>query len=216
MRIKSIILSLIISLSLFGNALGQICGVSEYPYGFGGINYPRMHGNHFKDIVEDLPFVSEHESRHRYSQFWISTDVLNVRSGPGLEYEVTSETYYGNLVFAFAKRGDWVAIGKGLTYGNVKIKPQWVNIKYLSAHRIENQVDASILKKKCSFNRNSEIDGKELLHDRQNNIYNACNAVRNYLMHQKLLSKDHNYYEEYAAWRNSKKFPENYNSLPCA
>lgn len=212
---KSILAAVLLSLALSESALGQICGVSEYPYSFAGSNYPRMNGHEFKAISVKLPFVAETERRPRYSQFWINTDVLNVRAGPGFEYEITSETYYGNLVFAYAKTGDWVAIGKGFSYDDIKIKPKWVHINYLSPKRIEAQVDVETLKNKCGFRQYGESNIDRRLHDSRNNLYNACGSVINYLIQQKFLSKSHNYYDEYFHWRSVQKNPENYEVLPC-
>ena len=215
MRLKLIITSLLISLSLTDSAFGQICSVSEYPYGFASINYPRMHGSHFKDLTKDLPFVARNERKPRYSQSWINTDVLNVRTGPGPEYNIKSRTYFGNLVFAYAKTGDWVAIDRDYSYDGVNIEPKWVHIKYLSADRIRKQVGIDVLKKQCSFRQYGESSIEQQLYDAQNNIFNACGAVTNYLTQQKLLSKTHEYYDDYYNWRSSQGNPESYRSLPC-
>jgi len=174
-----------------------------------------MQGSHFKDISEDLPFVVRNERKPRYSQFWINTDVLNVRTGPGPEYNIKSKTYFGNLVFAYAKTGDWVAIDRGYSYDGVNIKPKWVHIKYLSADRIHKQVGIDVLKKQCSFRQYGESSIEQQLYDVQNNIFNACGAVTNYLAQQKLLSKTHEYYYDYYNWRSAQENPESYRSLPC-
>lgn len=206
---------MLLLLSFSESAFGQICGMSEYPYGFAGSNRPKMHGTDFKNISGDLPPIAETEHKRRYSQFWINTDVLNVRTGPGLEYEIISEEYYGNLVFAFAKTGDWVAIGLGITRDNYTINPKWVHIKYLSSKRIEKQVSTEVLRRKCSFRQYGESSSAMNLQDSQNNIFNACAAVTNYLILQNYLSKTHDYYDEYFNWRSLKKNPENYRNLPC-
>jgi len=147
-----------------------------------------MQGSHFKDISEDLPFVARNERKPRYSQFWINTDVLNVRTGPGREYKIKSKTFFGNLVFAYAK---------------------------LSADSIYKQVGIDVLKKQCSFRQYGESSIEQQLYDVQNNIFNACGAVTNYLNQQRFLSKTHEYYNDYYKWRSAQENPESYRSLPC-
>lgn len=208
-------MSALLFLTLSDNAYAQICSISEYPYGFAGSNRPRMHGDDFKAVPNDLPFIAKTEHRPRYSEFWINTDVLNIRTGPSLEHEIQSETYYGNLVFAYAKIGDWVAISTGLTYDDIEMKPKWVKIEYLSTKRIEEQVVTEVLKRKCSFRQLGESSAEHSLNDAQNNIFNACGAVVNYLTEQNYLSKIHPYYDEYYSWRRSQKNPENYRTLLC-
>ena len=117
-----------------------------------------MHGDELLAISDDLPFILKADQivakagqKSIYSYFWINADVLNIRSGPGLEHEIVSETYYGNRVSIFAKKGDWVAITKGVKYKNTDVKPTWVHLNYLSADRINQQVDTQVLRDKCSF-----------------------------------------------------------------
>ncbi len=207
------LLCIFVSLSMSGRAFGQICSISSYPYG--RLNDPRMQGSQFKDISEDLPFIAQNEGTPRYSQFWINTDVVNVRTGPSIEYDIKTKTYFGNLVFAYAKTGDWVAIQPGYSNDDVNIEPQWVHKKYLSSERIHEQVGIEILKKQCSFRQYGESNSEQQRHDVQNNILNACSAVTDYLIQQRLLSKTHKYYDEYFNWRSAQKTPETYRSLPC-
>ncbi len=204
MNAKVLVLSILVFLSMSGRAFGQLCSISSYPYGC--CNSPKMHGNEFKAMSVDLPFIDKQELKTRYSQFWINTDVLNVRIGPSLEYKIKSRTFYGNLVFAYAKIGDWVAIAPGLSNDDFKIEPKWVHIRYLSAKRIEEQVDTEVLKKQCSFRQYGESN---------TNISDSCSAVVKYLQHQKMLSRSHDYYDKYFRWRNSQDNPESYRNLPC-
>jgi len=203
-------------LLLSGEAFGQICSISHYPYGFVGKNRPRMHGDKFKDIAEDLPFISEGEGKQRYSEFWVAANVLNVRSGPSLNNDIISETYYGNLVFALAKKGDWVAIRRSFTIDDVDVLPQWVHIKYLSSNRIDEQVETKILKAKCSFlAQGTYIKHIKDYSFRLANNYTPCSEVRSYLNHQQLLGKPHNYVQEYDIWRKSQNDPANYSVFNC-
>jgi len=55
---------------------------------------------------EDLPFIAHDGHKKKYSQFWVNTDVLNIRSGPSFTHRVISKTYLGNLVFAYAKKAN--------------------------------------------------------------------------------------------------------------
>lgn len=208
---------LIISLAVSGNAYGQICSISHYPYGWS--NRPIMHGSKLKISSNDLPFIKS-EGRKRHSEFWVNADVLNVRSGPSLKHTIISETYYGNLVFAYAKEGEWIAIRSASNLGEIDIQPQWVNIKYLSANRINEQVDTQLLKAKCSFSAYGTYPSKinKLpIHDlRQlSNVYDTCKEVRNYLQHQQLLERPHSYVYDYETWRKSQKTPDEYSSPPC-
>lgn len=192
MKMKSILLIFPLSLSFYSDAIGQICSVSEYPYGFAGGNFPLMHGSKFMTVSEDLSFIGDDKRKNRYSQFWINADVLNVRSGPNLQHNIISETYHGNLVFAFAKKGEWVAISKGYSNNNIEVQPEWVSIRYLSPNQISKQVDTSVLQNKCSFKTYGELDLKTF-YNRTHGTYSSCAAVLKYLRQQHLLSVGHSY-----------------------
>jgi len=212
-----LILTLMASLLLLSSeAFGQICSISHYPYGFVGKNRPKMHGDKFKNITEDLPFIPEGEGKQRYSQFWVKENVLNVRSGPSFNHDIISETYYGNLVFALAKQGDWVAIRRSITIDDIDVLPRWVHIKYLSSNRIDEQVDTQILKAKCNFlAQGTYINNIKDLSLRLANTYSPCGSVRSYLNRQQLLGESHNYVQEYDVWRKSQKDPVKYSVFNC-
>jgi len=118
----------------------------------------------------------------------VNTDVLNIRSGPSFTHRIISKTYLGNLVFAYAKKGEWVAIRPEFTSAKhgIYTRPQWVNKNYLTAIHIKGQVDTEVLKGKCSFaaygtypvkiRERSEKGLSELA-----SAYDACGAVRVYL-----------------------------------
>lgn len=179
----------------------------------------KMHGSELLAISDDLPFILKADQivakagqKIIYSYFWINTDVLNIRSGPGLEHEIVSETYYGNRVSIFAKKGDWVAITKGVKYKKTDIKPTWVNLNYLSANKIKQQVDTKVLQGKCSFKTYGELDINKL-YSYPDNTYRSCASVLRYFRDQRRLSgKPHNYWQEYEVWRKSQDLPESYNS----
>ena len=178
-----------------------------------------MHGSELLAISDDLPFILKADQivakagqKSIYSYFWINADVLNIRSGPGLENEIVSETYYGNRVSIFAKKGDWVAITKGVKYKKTDIKPTWVNLNYLSANKIKQQVDTKVLQGKCSFKTYGELDINKL-YSYPDNTYRSCASVLRYFRDQRRLSgKPHNYWQEYEVWRKSQDLPESYNS----
>lgn len=195
-------------------AYGQICSISEYPYGFMSSDRPKMHGNTFKDISGDVPFTQNKGAGSRYSEFWINANVLNVRSGPGLGHDIITQTYFGNLVFAYAKRGDWVSIRPRGSFQKIEAPSEWVHVNYLSATRISNQVDTDILKSKCSFERyaNSGPEGTNASQDKSM----GCKSVLNYLSKQRWLSRKHTYWQEYEAWRSRQENPETYRPVPCS
>ena len=215
MKIKLLFLALYLSLSRDAHA--QICNMSHYPYGWGMMNRPIMHGSEFKSALQDLPFIeAERGKSTRYSQFWVTADVLNIRSGPSLEHEVISETYFGNLVFALAKEGNWVAIRSGHTVDDIDVLPRWVHIKYLSSTRINEQVDIELLKRKCSFvAQGTYIKSIKDWSVRISNGYHPCKAISSYLTHQRLLGSRHAYELEYRKWRQSQSNPDNYSQVGC-
>ena len=185
-----------------------------------------MHGDDFKAISGDLPFILDDERRDHHSQFWVNAEVLNVRSGPSLKHRIISETYYGNHVFAFAKKGQWVAISPELILQQhgVDIRPRWVNMEYLSALQIKKQVNTSVLKNKCSFESYekylrkirggmSSMSSQELV--ALQNIYEPCSAVKGYISQQQLKSRPHDYIHEYETWRQSHSEPDKYSSPSC-
>ena len=175
-----------------------------------------MNGSEFKSITTDLPFRPKNERKQRYSQFWVKPNVLNVRAGPSLEDEIISETYRGNLVFALAKQGDWVAILRGSKIDGIDVLPRWVHIKYLSSYRIDEQVDMQTLKAKCDFLAQGTYVKKITdFSYRLSNQYSPCKSVRSYLQHQRLLGNFHEYIKEYNTWRNSQDHPKNYSALTC-
>ena len=182
----------------------------------------KMHGDELLAISDDLPFILKADQivakagqKSIYSYFWINADVLNIRSGPGLEHEIVSETYYGNRVSIFAKKGDWVAITKGVKYKNTDVKPTWVHLNYLSADRINQQVDTQVLRDKCSFKTYGELDINKL-YSYPHNTYRPCVSVLGYLNNQRWLSgTPHTYWQEYEVWRKSQEFPESYNYPSC-
>lgn len=176
-----------------------------------------MHGSEFKIISNDLPFIDfEKGQTSRYSQFWVTADVLNVRSGPSLNHAIISETYYGNLVFALAKQGDWVAIRRGNRIDGIDLMPRWVNIKYLSSNRINEQVDSEVLKTKCDFLAHGTYTSTiKDFSVRLSNNFSACSSVRNYLTHQRLLGTPHSYDKNYQIWRKSQNNPEKYALAGC-
>lgn len=209
MRISN--LFVILSLFLPVQAFGQICNISEYPYGFVSENRPIIHGRKFMEISEDLPFIEESERRKRYSEFWIDTDVLNIRSGPGLEYDVVSETYYGNLIFAYAKRGNWVAISMEFKHNDIKRSPTWVNIKFLSPKRTTEQVDTKVLQRRCSFETFGKYPNSVLSQE----AHDPCSSVYGYLMQQSWLYQHHAFAKKYEDWRQSQDAPDEYIKPPC-
>lgn len=174
---------------------------------------PQMHGDQFKAIAKDMPFVAKGPGRRRYSQFWINTDVLNIRSGPSLDHDILSETYYGNLVFAYAKKGKWVAIERGFKSEHGEIKQQWVHIDYLSSNRIKEQVDSKVLEKKCSFKYYAYMD-YDNFRTLPHGSNRPCAPVLKYLTEQVYLRRDHEYTASYEVWRKAQKFPEKLNKLP--
>ena len=189
------------------------CYDQDYPYGKWSLNQPRMHGLKFLALSDELPFLEE--TYPRYSQFWIDTDVVNVRSGPSQQHEIVSETYYGNLEFIYARKGDWVAISPPYKSKHTELNSGWVHMKYLSANRITGQVAPSVLKGKCDFQTYGKLE-KEKLFSHAYHTNSLCASVLKYLRHQRLLSgKAHTYWQEYEAWRISQKFPEKYNPQLC-
>ena len=215
MKIK--LLFLAFCLCLARDAQAQICNMSHYPYGWGMMDRPIMHGSEFKAALQDLPFIeAERGKSTRYSQFWVTANVLNIRSGPSLEHKVISETYFGNLVFALAKQGNWVAIRRGHTIDGIDVLPRWVNIKYLSSTRINEQVDIELLKRKCGFVAQGTYT--KSIKDWSvsiSNSYHPCRAVSSYLTHQRLLNRRHAYELEYGKWRQSQSNPDNYSQVGC-
>jgi len=196
----------------------EMCAQPDYPYGWKLTNTPRMHGLDFLALPDELPFLEG--SLPRYSRFWVDTDVLNVRSGPGHQHEIVSKTFYGNLEFVYARKGDWVAISPSFKLKNIVSKPEWVHIKYLSANRIDEQVSQDVLKSKCNFQTYGKLDkDKFYIHPYKTHPYpidKLCVSVLKYLRHQRLLSgKAHKYWQDYEAWRKSQKFPEEYNPQSC-
>lgn len=216
-KMKMMFFLIATSLALAENAHGQICSMSHYPYGWGMMNRPVMHGSKFKAVSKDLPFIDvEKRQSSRYAQFWVRADVLNVRSGPGLSHAIISETYYGNLVFAQAKQGDWVAIRRGLIIEDIDVMPRWLHMDYLSSNPINEQIETHLLKAKCDFAAHGTyLSNIKDFSVRLSNIYNPCGSVRNYLSHQQLLGKPHNYVQEYGLWRRSQKNPEMYSPPSC-
>ena len=216
MSLRLILASIFLLLAVPGEAFGQICGISHYPYGFASSNRPIMNGDDFKAVSTDLPFISEDERKQRYAQFWIAADVLNIRSGPGLDYDIISETYYGNLVFALAKRGDWVAIRRSKIIDGIEILPRWVHVKYLSSSRIQEQVGIEILKAKCDFLEQGTY--RNTINDfsyRLANDYSPCGSVSGYLNELQLLRRPHIYVKQYTVWRKSQKNPAKYSVFNC-
>jgi hypothetical protein len=201
MKLSYLILS--ICLLFPQTALGQICSMSRP---LGGVNFPLMKGQDFRTSAKDYPFLDQEDRRNRYAQFWVDADVLNVRSGPGLEYEIISETYSGDHVFAFAKQGDWVAVSPPVDLDIFKRDPTWVHLKYLSSTRINHQIDINTLKRKCTF---QNMGRKVSVNLNAPPRYSPCASVRNYLWHQKvMIDREHPYSIEYKAWRRSQDNPE--------
>jgi len=212
-----------VSLAIFSDATAQTpCYMSNYPYGEGGASSLQIHGTDFEAMDHDIPFLAHSAHKQRYSQFWVNADVLNVRSGPSLTHTVVSETFLGNHVFAYAKKGEWVAIRPGslsAKQGSV-VRTHWVNKNYLSATRIEEQVETNVLKGKCSFaafgtyarniKKVSEKNSKKLA-----NVRDVCSAIRAYLSHQHLLSQPHAYVHEYETWRKSQNNPNDFSPAAC-
>ena len=196
------------------------CLLGSRPFSAG--SQTKMHGSELLAISDDLPFILKADQNFAkagkkiiYSYFWINTDVLNIRSGPGLEHEIVSETYYGNRVSIFAKKGYWVAITNRMKYKNTDTKPTWVHLKYLSANRIKQQVDTKVLQGKCSFKTYGELDSNKL-YSFPLNTYRPCASVLRYFRDQRRLSgKPHNYWQEYEVWRKSQDLPESYNYPSC-
>lgn len=215
MFFKSIVAVFMLLLLLPAHAWGQICSVSHYPYGFAGSNQPQMHGSKFKAIKGDLPFINEKGRKPRYSQFWVDTAVLSIKSGPGFKYKTTSETYLGNLVFVYAKTGNWVAIKPSRKYNDISVEAEWVHISYLSSQKIDAQLSTDFLNTRCSFSDYGTLDKAKMLNDTYNAVYNACGAVYRYLHHQNLLSTPHPYSEDYIRWREAQSAPLSYNSMLC-
>ena len=216
MNLRLILTSIFLILAFSGEAFGQICRISNYPYGFASSNRPMMSGDEFKGVSTDLPFIPEGERKQRYAQFWVTADVLNIRSGPSLDYDIISETYYGNLVFALAKQGDWVAIRRGLTIDSIDVLPGWVHVKYLSSSRIQEQVDIEILQAKCNFlEQGTHINKTKDFSFRLANVYSPCGSVRAYLNELQLLRTPHKYVKEYSAWRKSQTDPAKYSVFNC-
>ena len=182
-----------------------------------------MDGDEFKTISGDLPFIADDEFRPRYSQFWVNADVLNIRSGPTLGSEIISETYFGSYVFAYAKTGEWVAISKAMIAEEFGINTpaRWVNMKYLSAKHIKEQVNTSVLKNKCSFKAYEaylrKLRGGRSLQKlaRRQNIYLPCGAVNVYISQQHLKSRPHDYIHEYETRRQSHSNPDKYSAPFC-
>jgi len=222
MRIKSLFLILPVLLFFSSQSFAQICSSSSQPYDVSGLNYSRMHGDDFKATPYDLPFIAADEHKLKYSQFWVNAEVLNIRSGPGLEYKIISETYFGEHVFAFAKKGQWIAIRPEFISEEhgVNMRPQWVNTKYLSALHIKERVNAEVLKKKCGFEAygtyHKKINALPERYLRQlGNVYEPCTAVRNYLSNQRLPDQPHSYVQEYESWRKLQNDPNEYSPPPC-
>lgn len=193
-------------------AAAQICGISHYPYGYLNMNRLNRGGIEFLKIETDLPFFDESQGRTNYGQLWIEADVLNVRSGPGLEHGVVSEHYFGDLVFAHAKLGDWIAIDQGIQVQGFERPPYWVNIKYVSAQRISNQVEAQILEKRCPFQAFAAL---KFQWPPKTKGHDPCNSVHSYLTRQRWLSKDHAYAAGYETWRMAQDNPDEMRKLPC-
>ena len=203
--------------SVAQDAYGQICSMSHYPYGWLRKNRPLMHGSEFKSVSKYLPFIeAEDRKNRRYAEFWVTADVLNIRSGPSIQHKIVSETYFGNLVFALAKQGDWVAIGRGATIEGIEVMPRWVHIEHLSSTSVNEQVDTQLLKRKCEFLvQGAYLADVKDLSFRLSNAYNPCSAIRSYLTHQRLLGSTHAYEIEYKDWRQSQNNPDDYSRLGC-
>jgi len=85
-------LALSICLLFPQTALGQICSMSRPMGDHRGLNWSLMHGRDLKASDKDYPFLDQNAGRNRYAQLWVNADVLNIRSGPALEYEIISES----------------------------------------------------------------------------------------------------------------------------
>jgi len=172
-----------------------------------------MQSQDFKSSDKDYPFLDQDARRNRYAQFWVDADVLNIRSGPGLEYEILSETYSGGHVFAFAKQGDWVAVSIPISLDGFKRVPRWVHLSHLFPNRIDDQIDINTLKRKCSF---QNMGRKVTVNLNAPPSYSPCVAVGNYVWQQNvMLAQEHPYSIEYKAWRLEQDNPEEYRQPFC-
>ena len=213
MKMKVILISFLMSLSFGGNSDAQISCIPPPLHDLTGLNHTRMHGSILKQTSFDLPFIDEVESKLKYSQLWINTDVLNVRTGPSSKDSIITEVYFGQRVFAYAKKGDWVAILRPVSTENVKWGARWVNIRYLSSQPIKEQVGLKVLKRKCSFKKHRNYNPSKAISDAENKILNSCSAVRTYLRHQRCQFTAHPYEKEYENWRRSQTNPDIYKDL---
>jgi len=144
--------------------------------------------------------------------YWITADVLNIRSGPGEEYEIVSETYYGNWVSFYGKHGDWVAISPHMRSKNFERGSHWVNRKYLSSKQIRHQVNREILERKCSYEDYGKLysaPGRRI----ETGKYDSCLAVKRYLRTQSTYFRRHPYEEKYLVWRNAQDNPGLYTGI---
>lgn len=195
-------------------ALGQICGVSSPLGDVSGLNWSLMQGRDLKNSDKDYPFLDQDARRNRYAQFWVDADVLNIRSGPELNYQIISETYLGDHVFAFAKQGEWVAISHPVNLDEFKRGPRWVHLSHLSADRISSRIESERLQQKCSFHAMGTY--KTTTDFTAPETYNTCDALRGYLWHQNvILDREHPYSIEYKAWRLEQDNPEEFRQPFC-
>jgi len=171
-----------------------------------GLNWSLMHGRDLKSSDKDYLFLNQEARRNRYAQFWVDVDVLNIRSGPGLEHEIISETYLGHHVFAFAKQGEWVAVSPPIDTDVFKRDQTWVHLSYLSSTRINDQIDINTLKRKCAFR---DMGRKVTANLNAPPSYSPCASVRNYVWQQNfMMGREHPYSIEYKAWRLEQDNPE--------
>lgn len=204
MKLSYLILS--ICLLLPQTALGQICSMSRPMGDLRGLNWSLMHGQELKQSGKNYPFLDQEAQRNRYAQFWVDADVLNIRSGPGMEYPIISETYLGHRVFAFAKQGEWVAVSPPIDFDVLKRDPTWVHLDHLSPTRINDQIVINRLKRKCSF---QNMGRKVAVNLNAPPSYSPCDAVQSYLWHQKVIQdREHSYSSEYKAWRLEQDYHE--------
>lgn len=175
----------------------QICSISHFPYGWSNVNRPEMNGDLFKATTIDIDFKNtETRSQRPYSEYWVEADVLNIRSAPSVSAPILQQTYKGAHYFAFAKKGDWVAISKPITNSDTK----WVHQNYLSARRLQELVSSKILEQRCGFinlAKNYDIIRTDF----------KCLSVHQYLSRQALYSKPHPYQKDFNDWVKNQSDP---------
>lgn len=153
MRNIAILIFIGLPISASPVAVAQLCGPSIIHHR----HIPdQISALKFKDMTADLEFQ---ENGTPYTSLYVSVKFLNVRDEPDFG-TISGLAFAGETLFAFAKKGDWVAVSRNrYATGSDSF---WVHINFLSPHWRHKYTSSDDLLKICPVDKMAyTMDGSE-------------------------------------------------------